>query len=157
MAASILCILEKTRTQNGPLISPLVLSGSLKKYEMLFDLVHAYGARTMLHSCGSVYRFIPRLIELGLDILDVVQVQAVDMEIERLAREFGDRLAFCGSMCVQSFLPFGTVEDVRREVDQRLRLFPEGGLILGPSHAIQVGTPLENILEMYRRAGSLAR
>jgi uroporphyrinogen-III decarboxylase len=58
-------------------------------------------------------------------------------------------------MCVQSILPTCTVEEVRREVDRRLRLFAEGGLILGPSHAIQVRTPLENILAMYRQAGSL--
>jgi uroporphyrinogen-III decarboxylase len=78
------------------------------------------------------------------------------MAIDRLAKEFGKDLAFCGSMCVQSFLPFGTVDDVKREVDRRLQLFPDGGLILGPSHAIQVGTPIENILAMYRQAGSLA-
>ena len=148
---------EDLGTQNAPLISPTCFERLFEeKYEALFDLAHRHGACTMLHSCGSVYRFIPRLIELGLDILDVVQVQATDMAIEKLAREFGDRLAFCGSMCVQSFLPFGHVEDVRREVDLRLRLFSKGGLFLGPSHAIQVGTPLENILEMYSRAGSLA-
>ena len=149
---------EDLGTQNGPLISPSSFERLFAdRYKAFFNLAHKYGARTMMHSCGSVYRFIPRLIELGLDILDVIQVQAADMAIDKLAEEFGDQLAFCGSMCVQSFLHFGTVEDVRREVDHRLDLFPKGGLILGPSHAIQVGTPLDNILEMYRRAGSLAR
>ncbi len=144
-------------TQNGPLISPATFDELFaEKFRTLFELAHRYGARTMMHSCGSVYRFIPRLIDLGLDILDVIQVQAADMAIDRLAKEFGKDLAFCGSMCVQSFLPFGTVDDVKREVDRRLQLFPDGGLILGPSHAIQVGTPIENILAMYRQAGSLA-
>jgi uroporphyrinogen decarboxylase len=52
-------------------------------------------------------------------------------------------------------LPFGTVADVEREVRRRLDLFPKGGLILGPTHAVQVGTPLKNILAMYRAARSL--
>jgi hypothetical protein len=47
------------------------------------------------------------------------------------------------------------VEDVQREVQRRLKLFPKGGLFLGPTHAIQFGSPLENILALYRTAGSL--
>ena len=58
-------------------------------------------------------------------------------------------------MCVQTILPFGTVDDVIRETRHRMELFRDGGLILGPTHAIQVFTPLENILAMYRTAGSL--
>ena len=55
----------------------------------------------------------------------------------------------------QGTLPLGSVADVEREVRRRLDLFPKGGLILGPTHAVQVGTPLENVLAMYRAAGSL--
>ena len=51
----------------------------------------------------------------------------------------------------------GTVDDIQREVDYCRQLFPEGGLILGPTHTIEPDTPLENILEMYRAAGSLRR
>ncbi len=58
-------------------------------------------------------------------------------------------------MDVQKELAFGTVADVEREVQLRLDLFPKGGLILGPSHAVQVGSPIENTLTMYRLAGSL--
>ena len=100
-------------------------------------------------------RLLPRLIELGLDVYDVVQPTVPQMDIEVLQKDFGDKINFCGSVCVQSTLAFGTVDDVVREVERRKRLFPEGGLFLGPSHAIQVGTPLENILAMYRTAGSL--
>lgn len=77
------------------------------------------------------------------------------MAIEGLKRDFGDDLAFSGSMCVQTILPFGTVEDVEQETRRRMELSPNGGLILGLTHAIQVFTPLENILAMYRTAGSL--
>jgi len=119
-------------------------------------MVHRYGAKTMMHSCGSVRMFIPRLIELGLDILDVVQVSAAGMDIRELRSEYGDHLCFCGSMDVQGFLVTGTVEDIKQEVKLRQELFPDGGLILGPSHTIEPDVPLENILAMYRAAGSLS-
>ncbi len=143
-------------TQNGLLISPLAFERLFApRYEAFFAIVHRYGARTMMHSCGSVRRLIPRLIEIGLDILDVVQVGAVGMDIRELHDAYGDRLSFCGSVDVQTTLPFGTVADVCREVELRQALFRDGGLFLGPTHAVQVGTPLENILAMYRTAGSL--
>jgi uroporphyrinogen decarboxylase len=102
-----------------------------------------------------VERFLPRLMELGMDVYDVVQPATPVMDIAVLQERFGGRLCFCGSMCVQSMLAWGTPQDVEREVRRRLELFPRGGLFLGPTHAVQVGSPLENILTMYRTAGSL--
>lgn len=125
------------------------------KYEKYFSMVHSYGAKAMHHMCGCVEAFLPRLIELGLDILDVVQPTTPKMEVDYLKKTYGDKLMFTGTVCVQTTLAFGTVEDVERETKRRLKLFPDGGLILGPTHAIQVGSPLENILTMYRTAGSL--
>jgi len=147
---------EDLGTQRGPIISLRSFDRLFAPYYgRYFDLAHRYGARALMHSCGSVRAFIPRLIELGLDILDVVQVAAEGMELEGLRRDFGRDLAFSGTMCVQTILPFGTVDDVERETRWRMELFAEGGLILGPTHAIQIFTPLENILAMYRTAGSL--
>ena len=97
----------------------------------------------------------PRLIELGLDVFDVVQPTSPEMDIANLKEKFGDKLIFCGSMCVQSTIAWGTPQDVEREVKRRLELFQKGGLFLGPTHAIQAGSPLENILTLYRTAGSL--
>ena len=108
-----------------------------------------------MHMCGCCEAFLPRLIDLGLDIYDVVQPTTPEMDIAYLQEHYGEQLTFCGTMCVQTTLPFGTPEDVEREVRRRLALFPKGGLFLGPTHAIQVGTPLENVLAMYRAAGSL--
>lgn len=147
---------EDLGTQRGPIIS----MGSFNRlfapyYQRYFALAHKYGARSMMHVCGSTRFFIPRLIEIGLDILDVVQVAAAGMEIDGLAHDFGCNLSFSGTMCVQSILPFGSLDDVIRETRHRIELFHNGGLILGPTHAIQVFTPLENILAMYRTAGSL--
>lgn len=148
---------EDLGNQNGPMISMEIFEKHFApRLEKYFSMVHSYGARTMMHMCGTVDRFLPRLIDLGLDIQDVVQPTTPAMDIGALKTSFGEKLSFCGSMCVQSTLPHGTVEDVRRETDRRLRLFDRGGMILGPTHAIQVGTPVDNILEIYRTAGSLA-
>ena len=80
---------------------------------------------------------------------------ASEMDIAYLKQHHGDRLHFCGTMCVQTTLAHGTVHDVEGEVRRRLDLFPDGGLFLGPTHAIQLGSLVENALAMYRIAGSL--
>lgn len=148
---------EDLGTQNGPTISMKIFERLFApKYEKYFNMVHTYGAKAMHHMCGCVEPFIPRLIELGLDILDVVQPTTPEMDIAYLRDKYGDRLMFTGTMCVQKTLAFGSEEDVIRETERRLALFRKGGLFLGPTHAIQVGTPLENILAMYRTAGSLS-
>jgi uroporphyrinogen decarboxylase len=121
-----------------------------------FDLAHKYGARAMMHSCGSVRDLIPRFIDMGLDILDVVQVDAAGMSIAELHREFHGKIVLRGTISVQSTLPFGTRADVRREVALRQELYRDGGMIIGPTHAIQPLTPVENVLEMYRVIGSFA-
>ncbi len=147
---------EDLGNQRGPMISmELFETYFAPKFKQYFDMVHRYGAKAMMHMCGTVNEFLPRLIELGLDIQDVVQPTTPDMDIAVLQRNFGDKLFFQGSMDVQKEIAFGTPEDVQKEVRRRLDLFPKGGLFLGPSHAIQAGSPLENILAMYREAGSL--
>jgi uroporphyrinogen decarboxylase len=105
--------------------------------------------------CGCVRAFLPRLIELGLDVYDVVQPTVPEMDIAVLKNDFGEGITFCGSVCVQSTLAFGSMTDVVKEVERRKKLFPKGGLFLGPSHAIQVGTSIENIIALYQTAGSL--
>lgn len=147
---------EDLGTQKAQIISHEIFERHFApKFGKYFEMVHSYGARTMMHMCGCVIAFLPRLIELGLDVYDVVQPAVPEMDIAELKRRFGDRLTFCGSVCVQSTLAFGTPEQVAAEVQRRLSLFPKGGLFLGPTHAIQVGSPLENVLALYRSAGSL--
>ena len=142
--------------QGGPTISMETFEKHFApKYKRHFDVAHRYGAKTMMHMCGCVERFLSRLIEIGLDIQDVVQPTTPEMDIAYLHDHYGDRLHFCGTMCVQTTLPFGTPGQIEAEVRRRQRLFPKGGLFLGPTHAIQVGTPVENIVALYRAAGSL--
>lgn len=152
----VMCFGEDYGNQNGLMISPASFEKLFAaKMEALFNLAHKYGAKTMMHICGSCRHLIPRLIELGLDILEVVQVDAAYMDIRELHRDFYKKIAFCGSISVQNTLPFGTEEDVVREVELRKELFSEGGMIIAATHDIQVGTPLRNILAMYRSIGSL--
>ena len=147
---------EDLGTQTSQLIDLDVFEKHfVPKFKKYFDMVHSYGARTMMHMCGCVRAFLPRLIEIGLDVYDVVQPTTPDMDIAVLSKDFGEELNFCGSICVQTTLAFGKEEDVIREVKRRKELFAAGGMFLGPSHAIQVGTPIENILALYKTAGSL--
>ncbi|MGA2765349.1 MAG: uroporphyrinogen decarboxylase family protein [Spirochaetia bacterium] len=144
---------EDVATQQGLLLGRekfLRLFGGA--YRRFFDMAHAHGARIMFHSCGSVAGMIPDLVELGVDVLDVVQVNAEGMSLERLKRDFGTDLCFCGSMCTQKLLVFGTVSDVQREVRRRMAMFERGGLIIAPTHSIAPATPLVNIVAMYDTA-----
>jgi uroporphyrinogen-III decarboxylase len=99
------------------------------------------------HSDGVIEPIIPDLIEVGLDVLNPVQPRCMDPA--RIKRAYGDRLCFWGSMDEQGTLPFGKPVDVEREVLTRLRtLGCGGGLILGPTHHVQLDTPLENFWAM---------
>jgi len=147
---------EDLGTQLGPLIRPAKFKKLYAaKYRAFMDMVHRHGARVMLHCCGSARSLLPSLIDVGLDVLDVVQTSAANMGIRELHAEFGRDLGFCGTMCVQTTLPKSSPEQIAAEVELRRTLFADGGLILGPSHLIQPDTPVENTLAMYRAAGSL--
>lgn len=99
------------------------------------------------HSDGNVYDIIPELIEIGVDVLN--PVQPASMDPERLERTFGGRLCFWGSLDLQRTLPYGTPAQVRDEVLTRLRTLGRGGgLILGPTHNVQLDVPLENLWAM---------
>lgn len=152
----VLCLGEDYGNQNGLMISPTTFEKLFApKMKLLFELAHKYGAKAMMHCCGSCRDLIPRFIELGLDILEVVQVDAAKMNIRELHENFYEKIAFCGSISVQSTLPYGTKQDVIKEVELRKQLFKDGGMIIAATHDIQVGTPLENIIAMYKTIGSL--
>ena len=96
---------------------------------------------------------VPGLLDMGIDVLQALQFSAAGMDPARLKAEFGDRLCFQGGVCVQQTLPFGTVAQVRREVRERIDVLGRGGgYILGPAHAIQAGTPPENVFAMFDAA-----
>ena len=99
------------------------------------------------HSDGFIYPIIPDLIEIGVDVLNPVQPACLDPAC--LKKEFGDKLCFWGSIDEQHTLPFGTPGDVKAEVIKRLNTIGKnGGLIIGPTHHVQLDTPLENFWAM---------
>ncbi len=99
------------------------------------------------HSDGAIYPIIAELIEIGVDVLNPIQPAAIDPV--RVKRDFGDRLCFWGSIDLQYTLPFGAPAEVAAEVQTRLETIGRnGGLIIGPTHNIQLDTPVENLWAM---------
>jgi len=141
-------------TQKGLIISPEMFDAFFRpRYQKFIDLAHNYGAKVFFHSCGSTYLLHSRFIEMGLDVLDSVQTEPANMDPEKLKAEFGDRLTYCGMIDTQRLLPYGTVEECRVIARHRIKVIGRGGgYIFAPSHALQIDTPLENILAIYEEA-----
>jgi uroporphyrinogen decarboxylase len=151
---------EDLGLQNGPIISPELYRELLKPRHMKwFNLVKKNtSAFIHLHSCGSIYKLLPDIVEMGVDIVNPVQVAAKDMDSSVLGREYGDRLTFWGGIDTQRVLPRGSTTEVRAEVKRRIRdLAPGGGYVLASVHNIQPDVPLENILAMYDAAKTYGR
>ncbi len=144
--------------QNGLLMSKDMWAEHLKPYHVRLNrTIHEYGARVIYHSDGAVMEAVPGLIDMGIDILQALQFDAKGMDAAVLKSSYGKVLCFEGGVSVQSTLPFGTVDDVRRETEERIRVLGrDGGYILGPSHVIQDGTPPENIVAMFDTAAHFA-
>lgn len=117
-------------------------------YRRLFDRVRSGGAHVWMHSCGDVTDIIPDLIDLGLNVLNPVQPQAMD--VRRLSREFGGKVCFNGGVDVQGTLICGTPEEVKREVHDRVALFGRfnGGYIGNTIHCLMPETPLDNVIAL---------
>ncbi|MBO3841624.1 MAG: hypothetical protein FGF48_04325 [Candidatus Brockarchaeota archaeon] len=134
--------------QNTMILSPQMWRRFLKpRYRLLSDLIHSKGKYFFFHSDGWIEPIIQDLVEIGVDILNPVQPETMDPV--RIRGLCGNRMAFEGTLSIQRTLPFGNVEDVRKEVRKRIRELGSTGLILGPSHSLQPDTPLENILAIY--------
>ena len=140
-------------TQRGLFISRETYCELYKPFHrQVNDWVHKHTKwKTFIHSCGSVAALIDDFIDAGFDILNPVQCSAADMEPEGLKRRFGDRITFWGGgVDTQQTLPFGTPEQVRAEVRDRIRVFGKGGgFVFNAIHNIQSGTPVANLLAMF--------
>jgi len=144
--------------QSGPMMSMPMFNQFARPYlQRIYDVGRKYGKPVMHHSCGSVAAFIPAFMEMGLSILEPVQVSAAGMDARLLARRYGGRLCFHGSIDTQRTLPFGAPEDVRREVRERVETFrPYGGFTIAPTQHLLTDIPVENILAMYEAAWDFA-
>lgn len=139
-------------TQHGPFISPELYRKFLKVPERrIFERmkVIAPQARIYMHSCGSVRRLIPDLIDVGVEVLSSLQPLAFEMDSAELKREFGKDLVFHGGVDMQEAM-VGTTEQVIEETKKRIAAFaPGGGYIAGPSNHFTSDVPPENFLAMY--------
>ena len=143
-------------SQKGLLMSLDMWAENIKPYhERMNAVIHEFDARIIYHTDGDAMQAVPGLIDMGIDVLQALQFDAGEMDPVVLKESYGDRLCFEGGISVQSTLPWGTPEDVEREVRDRIDVLGRGGgYILGPSHAIQAGTPPENIVALFDTAAT---
>ncbi len=147
--------------QTGPFVSPQTYRTLYKPFnKAVNDWVHEHTSwKTFTHCCGSVRDLLPDFVEAGFDILNPVQTSAARMDPVELKTTFGDALTFWGGgVDTQSTLPFGTPDQVREEVRQRIKVFGTGGgFVYNPVHNVQARAPIENILSMYETVRKYGR
>ena len=143
-------------TQEAPFLSVAMFRELIMPYYGRgLDWVHRHtNMKVFMHNDGAIFDFIPTLIEMGVDVLNPVQTTAAGMNPVKLKADHGDRLAFWGGSCdCQRTLPFGTPEQVAREVEENLAILaPGGGYVFASVHNIQPNVPPENVLAMFETA-----
>jgi len=144
-------VAEDLGTQESLLMSPRLFRRFLKPgMKRLIDLAHSYGVKVMHHDDGAIRPVIPDLVDAGIDLLNPVQWRCRGMDREGLVHNFGPSLIFHGGIDNQRTLPFGTPEDVRREVQENIRTFRDAkGYIVAPCHNMQANTPTANVVALY--------
>ena len=134
--------------QRGLLMSPGTWRAFIRPYlQKMYGRAHDKGYDVFIHSCGNITVILDDLIEIGVDVFNPFQPEAID--VEGIIEKYSGKLAFYGGLSIQKTLPFGKPEDVRKEVDSRLKLAGKfRGLILSPSHDMPPDIPMDNILAM---------
>ena len=120
-------------------------------YKKINDWIHGHATwKTFKHTCGSINPLLPSIIEAGFDIINPVQINARDMDAAMLKREYGDQVTFWGGgVDTQKVLPFGTPDEVKRQVLEQCEILSEGGgFVFNTVHNIQANVPLENVIAM---------
>lgn len=141
----------------GPFFSPELFRRIFKpRYKAIIDRVRklAPNIRVFLYMCGSIYKLLGDLIEVGVQVINPVQISARDMEPARLKKEFGKDVTFWGGGCdTQKVLPRGTPQEVRYHVRRNIDIFaPGGGFVFTQVHNILSEVPPANIVAMYEEA-----
>lgn len=139
--------------QTGPFISPRAYRDLFKPFhKRVNDWIHRNTEwKSLIHSCGSIWLLLDDMVEAGFDILNPVQISATNMAPQGLKDKYGQNLTFMGGgIDTQKVLPFGTPDDVRRQVRENMRIFGQGGgFIWAAIHNIQAGVPQENLLALF--------
>lgn len=139
--------------QNGPFMAPQTFGDIIKPYfQAQYSHLQEAAPHSYLfhHSCGSVYKLLDDIVDMGVNVLNPVQPRAADMEPEKLLAKGRGRLCFHGGMDLQQLLPFGSPDDVREEAERRMKIFSDdGGYICAPAHSLPEDVPVENILALF--------
>lgn len=153
-AIDMLWIGEDLGTQIAPLISLDMYRDLLRpRHQKLVDLGKAYNLPVMVHSCGSSSWAFEDFIEMGIQVVDTLQPEAVNMSPEYLKETFGGRLAFHGCISTAGPVACGTVDETIADCKSKLDiLMPGGGYCFAPTHALQDNSPTENVVAMYETA-----
>jgi uroporphyrinogen decarboxylase len=141
--------------QDRPMFSPRMYRTLIKpRQKRVFDLLKRSGRKVFYHSCGNVHPLLGDLVEMGVDILNPVQVSAAEMgDTAALKAGWGQALTFWGGIDTQAVLPRGSAEEVGHEVWQRLDdLAPGGGYVLAAVHDVQAEVPPANLCAMFDAA-----
>ena len=141
-------------TQNDLIMSPTTWRKMIKPGEQReYELLKQYNKKVMVHSCGQILRVMPDLVELGVDILNPVQPECMDLKL--LKDTYGDKITFWGGISTQRTLPYGTPEDVKKETREVIELMSKnGGYITCSSQEIQTDVPYENLKALIETAKS---
>jgi len=133
-------------TQRGMVMSPETWRKfSKKRYKKIWGIYKEKNLSVFHHSCGNIMEIIPDLIEIGLDVLNPIQPEA--MNPEELSKRFGKELTFFGGISTQNTLPFKTPQEVRNEIIDRIRVLGKNdGYIISPSHEVTSDCKPENFL-----------
>jgi uroporphyrinogen decarboxylase len=142
--------------QQGPLFSPDFYRSVIKpRHKKLVQHIRSMTkAKIWYHTCGSCIEYIQDLIEIGIDIINPVQIGIINMDPVQLKKKFGNNIVFWGGgIDAQHVLPFATAEEVKKAVRKSVEIFkPGGGYVFNNVHNIQAGVPAGNILAMYEAA-----
>ena len=141
--------------QHGLLISPRIFDVFYRqKMQRAIDLAKSFGVMVFHHDDGDMRKLLPRLVEMGVDVLNPIQWRCGNWDLDQMKDLYGGRLCFHSGVDNQHTLPFGTPDDVRREVRWlKDTLGKDGtGLIIAPCHNLQSVTPMENILALFAEA-----
>uniref|UniRef100_A0A7C2VML1 Uroporphyrinogen decarboxylase (URO-D) domain-containing protein n=1 Tax=Ignisphaera aggregans TaxID=334771 RepID=A0A7C2VML1_9CREN len=148
-------------TEEGPQISVQMFREMYKhRYEELFGYIKRHSKMYIfLHSDGSIFPLIKEFIDVGLDIINPIQLSAKGMEPEKLKKEYGEQITFWGGGAdVQKVLPFAKPGEVVEHVKNLIKIFaPGGGFVFAATHNIQPPTPPENIVLAFRTAYEYGR
>ncbi len=149
--AEFYCSFDDFAGQSGLLISPDLF----KKYflPLYIELIENVKKKNLIytwHCCGSVHDILPHMIEAGIDVFNVCQTSARNMELEKVYKLYGSKVCIHGAIDVQSLLSTKTSKEVREEIKRIKELWSNnGGIIISPSHEALPETPVENILAIY--------